>query len=118
MNDVSDEEDENAEPTQVWGPEELEAAYDANLSRIMSRRSKDVKSDPRYKELDVLLRGSNDIGDEGDEDLMTLETAPTTIPKDPFTTREITDPVKNSECGHVYDRAGIEQYISQTRKPR
>eukprot|EP01092_Planopodium_desertum_P016570 TRINITY_DN9270_c0_g1_i2.p1 TRINITY_DN9270_c0_g1~~TRINITY_DN9270_c0_g1_i2.p1 ORF type:complete len:159 (-),score=7.41 TRINITY_DN9270_c0_g1_i2:62-538(-) len=38
-----------------------------------------------------------------------------TIPKDPFTQEEISDPVKNVNCGHVYSKKQIFSSLSTTR---
>lgn len=38
--------------------------------------------------------------------------------KDPYTKRPIKEPMKNSICGHIYDRESIQQYINFQRNRR
>uniref|UniRef100_A0A1I7WJ47 E3 SUMO-protein ligase NSE2 n=1 Tax=Heterorhabditis bacteriophora TaxID=37862 RepID=A0A1I7WJ47_HETBA len=38
--------------------------------------------------------------------------------RDPITKKEITDPVKNKYCGHVYDRASMDAFITDNKKRR
>ncbi|KAI3415958.1 hypothetical protein GPALN_005519 [Globodera pallida] len=38
--------------------------------------------------------------------------------KDPITKRDIKDPVKNSICGHIYDRQAVQAFIEECRERR
>ena len=53
-----------------------------------------------------------EMGD--DEDLMVEEETQTF--KCPYTGKEMVDPVKNTTCGHSYDKEGIMIYIKQRGK--
>ena len=49
-----------------------------------------------------------------DEDLV-METE-TLMLKCPYTGKQMVDPVKNTNCGHSYDKEGITLYIKQRGK--
>ena len=50
---------------------------------------------------------------DDDEDLAVEEE--TQSHKCPYTGKEMVDPVRNTNCGHCYDREGILAYIVQKR---
>ena len=72
-------------------------------------------------EIKAVLRQRNGLGDEdetggdlGDEDdLVMTQTTGDTI--DPITKRQMTDPVKNTFCGHSYERASVLAMITRNK---
>ncbi|KAF8386982.1 hypothetical protein PRIPAC_76124 [Pristionchus pacificus] len=52
---------------------------------------------------------------EEDEDEMEVVSA-SYSKKDPITKEDITDPVRNSKCGHVYDRESVKEFIDMHKR--
>ena len=74
----------------------------------------DVKSHPWMKDFDKLVSQSGNTQEEeggGDEDMMMVSSQVQTVC--PITRREMVRPVRNTACGHVYDREGIEALMKQ-----
>uniref|UniRef100_A0A914I869 E3 SUMO-protein ligase NSE2 n=1 Tax=Globodera rostochiensis TaxID=31243 RepID=A0A914I869_GLORO len=55
-------------------------------------------------------------GEEEEEDMQFTENVLSA--KDPITKRDIKDPVKNSICGHIYDRQAVHAFIEECRERR
>ena len=74
----------------------------------------DVKSHPWMKEFGRLISNSGSQEEEeggDDEDMVMVASQVQTVC--PITRREMVRPVRNTACGHVYDRDGIEALIQQ-----
>ena len=74
----------------------------------------DVKSHQWMKDFDKLVSQSGNTQEEeggGDEDMMMVSSQVQTVC--PITRREMVRPVRNTACGHVYDREGIEFLMRQ-----
>jgi len=70
--------------------------------------------DEAFQRFQKRARGQDPAGE--DDDLYVEERDLTEVPRCPFSGMEIQDPVKSSECGHSYDKAGIEQAFGQHPK--
>lgn len=82
------------------------------LDEVKNKNARDFEHDRGYKRLLELLG----TVDDGDDELGVEQAEMTQVPKCPFTQLEIDDPVKNSECGHVYSREGACNYIAHCRQ--
>jgi SUMO ligase MMS21 Smc5/6 complex component len=104
----SDEEEEE------YDPMEGEQMFDANFDTIHAKTPTNVKNDDNVKAFVAALGLSKQHQSMGGDDEFQVEEAEiTSVPKDPCTQLAIEDPVKNTVCGHLYDRKGIEGYLLQ-----
>ncbi|KAL3097811.1 hypothetical protein niasHS_000546 [Heterodera schachtii] len=55
-------------------------------------------------------------GEEEEEDMLMSENVLSA--KDPITKRDIKEPVKNSNCGHIYDRQSVQAFIEECQQRR
>ena len=79
----------------------------------------DVKSHPWMKEFERLVSDSGNNQEEeadGDEDMVMVSSQIQTVC--PVTRKEMVRPVRNTACGHVYDREGIEALMMQNAATR
>ena len=79
----------------------------------------DVKSHPWMVDFDKLLsqnENSPEADGGGDEDMMMVSSQVQTVC--PVTRREMVRPVRNTACGHIYDREGIEALMRQNADTR
>ena len=79
----------------------------------------DVKSHPWMKEFERLVSDSGNNQEEeadGDEDMVMVSSQVQTVC--PVTRKEMVRPVRNTACGHVYDREGIEALMMQNAATR
>lgn len=95
---------------------------DSNVNVFEKARSKFKKPsaavcsrDAMVKNLKQLLQQSDSLEDD---DLEIETGGEETIPIDPFTNKEVVNPVKNTKCGHIYDKDGILAFISSRPNPR
>ncbi|XP_042870386.1 E3 SUMO-protein ligase NSE2-like [Penaeus japonicus] len=76
-----------------------------------------VNGDSSVKNFRTLLQeneaGDNE-GDEGDGDLIVTQQEVNLI--DPISMKQMTDPVRNKICGHVYERSSVVNMIKQNRR--
>lgn len=82
---------------------------------------KKLKSDNGYKQfakiLDQSLRNNKESSSE--EELQEVgDTGLRMVPVDPFTNKEIVNPVRNTQCNHLYDRDGIKAYMESRQRAR
>jgi len=81
--------------------------FDEKLQQTSAQRDTNHEDDDNYKKLmEVLNEFNADSMDNGsdDEDMIISDTQQNQIPIDPFSKQEISRPVKNKKCGHIYDR--------------
>ena len=79
----------------------------------------DVKSHQWMKAFDRLVSDSGNNQEEeadGDEDMVMVSSQIQTVC--PVTRKEMVRPVRNTACGHVYDREGIEALMMQNAATR
>jgi hypothetical protein len=96
--------------------------FDENLAQIRDQNNTIREDDENYKQLIEILNEftsdsleGNQNNDSNDDELMTLETEQR-IPIDPFSKKEIVNPVKNKKCHHIYDREQLKQVL-ESRLP-
>jgi hypothetical protein len=96
--------------------------FDENLAQIKDQNNTIREDDENYKQLIEILNEftsdsleGNQNNDSNDDELMTLETEQR-IPIDPFSKKEIVNPVKNKKCLHIYDREQLKQVL-ESRLP-
>jgi len=111
---------EGDEEEEEFDPMEGEQMFDATFDTIHAKTPTNVQNDVNVKAFETALGLTQQRQSMGDEELQVQESAITSIPKDPCTQAPIEYPVKNTVCGHIYDRVGIEGYLTQkgTRKAR
>jgi len=96
--------------------------FDENLAQIRDQNNTIREDDENYKQLIEILNEftsdsleGNQNNDSNDDELMTLETEQR-IPIDPFSKKEIVNPVKNKKCLHIYDKEQLKQVL-ESRLP-
>ncbi|GMR32314.1 hypothetical protein PMAYCL1PPCAC_02509 [Pristionchus mayeri] len=78
----------------------------------------DIESEGKFTEELKVLHERFEKG-EVEEEEGEMEVVSTTYSKkDPITKEDIKDPVRNSRCGHVYDRESVNEYIQMNKKNR
>jgi len=93
--------------------EDYNKNYQDELKKI-GKTQEDYKNDDRYVQLDQKISGGDGGGDD-DEDLV-MTGHEDQIPKDPWSLKEVVDPVKNKACNHIYEKAVVEKNISRSGK--
>ena len=97
-------------------PEDMQGEFQKLQQQNEGKLKIDVKSHQWMRDFDKLVADSNNKGEtDGDED-MVVSSQVTTIC--PVTRKEMVRPVRNVECGHVYDREGIEALMKQSAGTR
>lgn len=81
---------------------DLKEQYNQMLDQLKAESTYNPFEDDQYKNLLNLLGEENNVEDDG-EGLEMLETD-FTIPIDPFGKQEISNPVRNKVCKHLYDK--------------
>ena len=78
----------------------------------------DVKSHAWMRDFEQLVSSANnqEEEEEGDEDMVMVSSQVQTLC--PITRAEMVRPVRNTACGHVYDREGIEALMKQNAATR
>ncbi|XP_037281507.2 E3 SUMO-protein ligase NSE2 [Rhipicephalus microplus] len=72
-----------------------------------------------YKDvLRITSRHEEVTSSQSSEDLIMTEDVSNTQWKDPITQKDIEVPVKNTKCGHIYDKMSISIYIKRSKHPR
>jgi len=99
----------------------LRSVFDEKLDKLKTKKSHGPAAHPKYKAmLDEFEKGgsiveqleslkSTLLGETEDDDVA-LTQAEVNI-RCPYTGMDMTDPVRNKHCGHVYDREGILGHI-------
>ena len=110
---------------------DVDEIFQAQKSKLPKVSLNYISKHPKMKEfesrvsieLQALVEGENNIKhadgikvtqDDGGE-IITTETVSTT---DPITRKEMTNPIKNTLCGHTYERNSILQLISKNSKTK
>jgi len=70
------------------------------------------------RDLKALLQSSSTPKTRASGDLEVINSSQPAIPIDPFTKKPIEFAVRNRNCGHIYDKKGFQDYLSQSRRPR
>ena len=92
--------------------ERLFPVVSAVEGKAAKRNAKDLETFKRK-----LWRVSH--GDEampGDEEHDLVVVAQQHVDIDPFTSERLRDPVKNKQCGHVYERESVLQFLQSSRR--
>ncbi|XP_049273039.1 uncharacterized protein LOC119396413 isoform X2 [Rhipicephalus sanguineus] len=93
---------------------ELASAYEA-----AKQRQGNAANHMAYKDvLRITSRAEEVTSSQGADDIIMTEDLGNTQWKDPITQKDIEVPVKNTKCGHIYDKSSISVYIKGTRHPR
>ena len=88
--------------------------YQADLEKEGLTDAK-IESDHRYKQLESIIAG-NIANTSGDDDLMV--TGDDQVFIDPWSRRNIEDPVTNKKCGHHYEKAVVFRQVETAIKKR
>ncbi|KAK6959786.1 E3 SUMO-protein ligase NSE2 [Biomphalaria glabrata] len=101
------------------------AEFDKKLDHLKKSSENDYKSHPKYKELENFFMDVGSLEEQiaalrvkltassSNDDIEVTEVEINT--KCPYTGQTIVFPVRNKHCGHVYDKAGITNYISSRK---
>jgi len=87
--------------------------YNTELDKE-SLQERNIVGDPRYQQLEYLIRGEA----PGNRDLDLVLTEETQLFKDPWTRKPITDPVTNRKCGHTYERATVAKFLDKSKSDK
>ncbi|GMT04250.1 hypothetical protein PENTCL1PPCAC_26424, partial [Pristionchus entomophagus] len=87
-----------------------------HIEKAVVKMMKKMDKEGRFAEEIKELKDKFERGEE-EEDEIEVESA-TYSKKDPITKEDIKDPVKNSRCGHVYDRDSVTEFIKMHKKNR
>lgn len=79
---------------------------------VKSTQKLEVLSDQRYLDFLALIGGDED----DDEEIRMVKTNRNVI--DPISKQRMTDPVKNTECGHSYEKSVVLQLIKKNPRTR
>jgi len=93
--------------------EDYNKNYQDELKRV-GKTQEDYKNDERYVQLDQKISGGDGGGGDDDDELV-MTGNDDQIPKDPWSLKEIVDPVKNKVCNHIYEKAVVEKNISRSQ---
>jgi len=94
--------------------QDIEADYRTHYQNDLAREAltdDKLESDHRYRQLQTIIGGAN-----GDDDLVV--TGDDQVFIDPWTRRNIEDPVTNKKCGHTYEKAGVFRLIDKMVKQK
>lgn len=101
-----------AKLTNLTGDDKLDIDLHSMYSEIYDKAlGKTFPPSNRQQECQDLMKQIQDKFQSGDTDLMVTEGKKST--KCPFTGVEMTNPVRNPVCGHVYDKEGVKAMIAQ-----
>ncbi|KAK8787523.1 hypothetical protein V5799_022701 [Amblyomma americanum] len=107
---------DNPEAVQGSLREELVSAYEA-----AKQQRENPENHAEFKEL-LKITSAADRGASSSQDSCEGMTVSGDLGDghwiDPITQKDIEVPVKNTKCGHVYDKSSISHYIKTTNKPR
>eukprot|EP00092_Neocalanus_flemingeri_P015864 GFUD01017174.1.p1 GENE.GFUD01017174.1~~GFUD01017174.1.p1 ORF type:complete len:213 (-),score=68.13 GFUD01017174.1:270-908(-) len=96
---------------------DVEAEYRERLKEELAGsrlQEDDLRSDPRYLQLEGIISGSQPLGDD---DLVMTEESETFI--DPWSRKPIAEePVTNRKCKHTYEKATVMKFLEKHSKTR
>lgn len=96
--------------------EAITREYTESISKIDTNVSNDEKLLLFDRQVEALLDKVATEGNDGDGDLQVSGGFINVI--DPISKKRIVDPVKNSVCGHTYDRESITEILKINKKTR
>jgi len=88
------------------------------LQQSLSSQSPSPTRSSYIRDLKALLQSSSTPKTRTSGDLQVINESQPAIPIDPFTKKGIEFAVRNRTCGHIYDKKGFQDYLSQSRRPR
>lgn len=93
-------------------PKDLEAEFTKIKAEASNNNVVEVAKHPWMSELNKIFAGKDVEMPDGDEELEMTQVEVNTIC--PISRKEMRRPMKNQDCGHVYDKASIEALLSQS----
>ncbi|KAI8428512.1 hypothetical protein MSG28_007299 [Choristoneura fumiferana] len=93
----------------------LQERFDANLQSLANTRS-NVNNHPYMMEIKKRIQRGMQMSRNNLEESDMAITESDNRPIDPITKRPIEDPVKNTVCGHIYDREAIMNLLNLKKK--
>ncbi|CAF4754360.1 unnamed protein product [Pieris macdunnoughi] len=93
----------------------LDTKFESNL-RIMAKNSLTVDRHPYMLEFKKHVEKAMQSAKSNIDDSDIAITESQTIYNDPFTKKSIEDPVRNSMCGHIYEKEVIMKIIQKNKK--
>eukprot|EP01114_Cavostelium_apophysatum_P009018 TRINITY_DN22093_c0_g1_i1.p1 TRINITY_DN22093_c0_g1~~TRINITY_DN22093_c0_g1_i1.p1 ORF type:complete len:253 (+),score=41.77 TRINITY_DN22093_c0_g1_i1:70-759(+) len=92
---------------------DLTETFKKTLADVEAKSKLDIDNDPKYREYRRKVwqvhHQHEALPEEADDDLVVMEAEVNLT--DPITRSEFVDPVKNTNCGHVYSRESILHHI-------
>jgi len=92
---------------------EYNKVYRTELENI-GKTDEDYRRDPRYLQLEQKMRGDGG-GASGDDDLVMTQEHDV-IPRDPWSQKELSEPLKSTVCGHVYEASVVRKNLQRSGK--
>lgn len=92
--------------------------FEATRSKCKNPSANICSRNVSVKSLKKILESDRPSVPGDDEEEIEVTSVDDRVPIDPFTNKEIENPVRNIKCNHVYDRDGIAALLSIRKNPR
>ncbi|XP_034824490.1 E3 SUMO-protein ligase NSE2-like [Maniola hyperantus] len=104
--------------TDVSSVDCLDEKYNAHLQSMQAQRRQNIDNHPFMLEFEKRIRTAQLTSSQNlnESDIAITETHEAFL--DPITKKPIEDPVRNTNCGHVYERAAILSHVQQRNKAK